>query len=214
MTNIQSIISSSLQVASIIPGKDIVGVFDDNFNQLFQQARPVKLRVFPNSKLMRHPIETGTKITDHQIFEPVEIELDLILNGGGILSLINGGQFFSNYQSLYNQINTYYKNGSLLTIQTKVGTYPNMVIEKMPHEETPEMFDAVLVKVKFSEALIVQAQYATLPPKSVVDPTNASTQQIGEQQTFAATDAQITQAGFDVGNLKSSLNLTGVGVNF
>ena len=215
MTNIQSVISTSLQVASVIPGKDIVGVFDQSFNQVFQQARPMELRVQPTSKLMRHPLETGSLITDHQIFLPVELEMDFLLsNGGGIaggiLSLVQGNGLTSSFQSLYQQIDAYYKASTIFTIQTKVSTFQNMVIEKLPHVEKPEMWDGILLKVRFSEAQFVSAQYSTLPPSSVVNPTNASTLQIGEQQAFPATTAQIAQATGDIDSFKSSLNLTGV----
>lgn len=143
---------------------------------------------------MRHPLETGAVITDHEIFEPIEIELSLMLTGGGVTSLLQGGDFFSNYRSLYSQIRTLYQTGTLLTVQTKTANYPNMVIEKMPHQETPDVYDSIVLAVNFTEAQFVTAQYATLPPSSVVNPTDASTQQSGQQQPIDASASQQAQA--------------------
>lgn len=192
--SIQGLLNTALSAFAVIPGFDIVGVFDQNFNQLFNQARPLKLRVKEQAKVMQHPVETGIVITDHEIFEPIEIELSLLLTGGGITSLIQGGDFFNNYRSLYSEIRNLYEKGVLLTVQTKTATYQNMIIQAMPHEETSDVYDGIVLAVRFSEVQYVTAQYATLPPSDVQDPSNASTQQSGQKQPSDATAAQNGQA--------------------
>lgn len=210
---IQQILSTEIQLASIIPGSDLVGVFNqEGFTQLFQQARPIELRVKEKAKVMKHPIETGSVITDHEIFEPVEIEMDFLLtNGGGIagniLNASKGNGLTSGVQSLYQQIRTYYTSGIILMIQTRAATYKNMIIDDIVHKESSEMFDSLLIRVMFQEVQFVTAQYATLPPSSVKNPTDASTQQIGEQNPVSATQAQAAQAGITITNYTQ--NLTG-----
>lgn len=216
MTTIQSIISTGLQLASVIPGTDVIGVFNQQgFSQLFQQARPLELRIKEMAKVMQHPIETGSVITDHEIFLPQEVEIDFLLtNGGGIagdvLSVIQGNGLTSGVQSLYQQIRTYYTSGILMTIHARSGTYNNMIIYDIAHKESAEMFDSLHVKVKFRQVQFVTAQYATLPPQDVVNQTDSSTQQIGEQNPVTATQDQAARAGIIIGNY--SQNLTGVGL--
>jgi hypothetical protein len=151
---------------------DIVGIFDANFNQLFTEARPLKAAIKEEAKLMTHPVETGASVTDHRIIQPVEIDLSLIVQS-------------ADYKSIYNRIKATYLNGDSLNIQTKTGVYKNMVIASIPHDEDPEMFDALTIAMKLTEVLYVTAQYAVLPARKVKNKTKASTTDSGEQQAAA-----------------------------
>lgn len=149
---------------------DTVAVFDENFNQVFSNARPIKAKIYESAKVMEHPVETGVTVTDHRVIEPVEIELSMILTA-------------ADYRSVFQQIKQIYIDATLLTVQTKTDSYQNMIISAMPHDEDPELFDAVAVAVKLEEVKFVTAQFGTLPASKVANPTNASTIQKGEQQT-------------------------------
>lgn len=148
---------------------DIVAIFDQNFNQLFRLARPIKAAVKEDSKLMEHPLETGATITDHSILLPLEIELSLIATRG-------------EYVDVYQRIKQSFRNRDLLVAQTKTGLYENMIIQSMPHEEDPEMFDSIAIAVTLREVLLVTAQFAKLPAKKVRNPSNSSTVDKGQQQ--------------------------------
>lgn len=149
---------------------DVVAVFDKNFNQVFVNARPIKAMISEQAKVMEHPIETGAVITDHRIIQPVEIELSLIL-------------IASDYRNVYQQIKQLYRAGEILTVQTRTDTYQNMLIQKLPHDEDPEMFDVVALALGLKEAQFVTAQFGTLPASKVRDATDASTTQKGQQTT-------------------------------
>lgn len=149
---------------------DAVAVFDEGFNQVFENARPIKAKVYESAKVMEHPVETGVMVTDHRVINPVEIELSLILTA-------------LDYRSVYQQIKQIYRDATLLTVQTKTDSYLNMIISDMPHDEDPDLFDAIAIAVKLKEVLYVTAQFGTLPASRVANPVNASTVQKGEQQT-------------------------------
>lgn len=205
MVKILNTISSALSSIALLPSKDVVAVFDQNFNQVFSQAIPMKAVIKPVAKTMEHPVETGVTITDHIIFLPIEIELNMMLTGiGGVVGFLTGS---TNYQSVYAQINSLFKAGTLLTVQTKTATYANMIIESIPHDEDPDRWDTVPLALKLRQVQFVQAQFATLPPSSVRNPANASTQQLGQVQPQAATAEQ--QA---FGANAYSRNLTGISV--
>lgn len=150
-------------------GVDVVGVFDSDFNQLFADGRPIKANVLEQSKVMDHPLETGATISDHRVILPVEIELTMILGSRG------------EYRDTYNEIKALFSQVDTLVVQTRTGTYANMIIEKMPHDETPDVFDAIPLVVKLREVQFVTAQFQALPPKAVAKKRNASTVKRGEQ---------------------------------
>ena len=148
--------------------QDVVGVFDSKFAQLFVDARPMKASISETSKIFEHPLETGAVIADHRIINPVDIVLPLVVNA-------------LDYASVFQQVKSAFVNASILTVQTKVGSYENMVIQEMPHEETPEMFDTVSIALKLRQARFVTAQYGKLPPAKVAAPKHTDTVKQGKK---------------------------------
>jgi hypothetical protein len=167
-------------VASFIPsfGSDSVAIFDQDYQQLFQDARALKATVKEEAKLMEHPVESGATIVDHRIILPVEIELALILTSGA-------------YQNTYNQIRDYYYNGTLLTIQTKSGIYQNQLIQSMPHEEDPSQYDVLTLILSTKQVIFVTAQYGTTPKNAA----NTNTVDRGTQQGATANAVQTGSIG-------------------
>ena len=171
MPNPLNIVSTLLPSAAI----DYVAIFDQNYNQLFREARAIKAVIKEQSKLMQHPIETGAIITDHRIIEPVEIELSLILAS-------------ADYQDVYKQLRQYYFQATLLIVQTRSGIYQNQLIESLPHEEDPSMFDALAVALSLKEVFYVTPQYGIVPKY----PTNATTANRGAQQGTPASTKDVS----------------------
>lgn len=157
--------------------QDVVGVFDASLNQLFVDARPIKAMIKPTSKFMDHPGETGITITDHRIFQPVEIELSLILKA-------------ATFRDTYQQIKAAYIALTALSVQTKADTYSNMYIIDMPHDEDPELFDTISLALKLREVNLVTAQYAQLPASQVAKKSNSSTTKTGQKNAGQATQGQ------------------------
>ena len=153
---------------------DIVAVFDDQFNQVFVNARPIKGTVNESAKVMEHPVETGATITDHIIFQPIEIELSLMLTS-------------ADYRSVYQQIKDIYLAGRLLTVQTRTSTHQNMLIQQLPREESTDVFNGISVALRLKEANFVTAQFGSLPEKSVANKSQSSTVARGQQQTTEKT---------------------------
>jgi len=156
---------------------DYVAVFDQNYNQLFTQARAIKAVVKEQSKVMEHPVESGAIITDHRIVLPIEIDLSLILAS-------------HDYQAVYNSIKQYYLNGTLLVIQTRSGIYTNQLISGLPHEEDPTMYNALTVALSLKEVILISAQYNVTPK----NPTNSNTTNRGTQQ---GTNVEQTSVAYD-----------------
>lgn len=154
--------------------QDVVAVLASDFSQVFQKARAIKATIMRASKAMEHPLETGATITDHRIVLPVNIELSFVLAS-------------EDYRAVYQQVRDLFKRGELLTVQTRVDSFPSMLIEKMPHDETPDMLDGVALALSLKEAQFVQPQFSAL---KVAQPKDSNTVQRGQQQPTEAPPAR------------------------
>ena len=146
--------------------QDVVAVLNADLAQVFETARAIKLTIGAGSKAMEHPLETGVVVTDHRIVLPMTAELSLILSG-------------ADYREAYQQIRELFKRGELLTVQTRVDSYPSMLIEKMPHEENADIYDGIALALSLKEAQFVTPQFSKL---KVAQPKNSNTVKRGQQQ--------------------------------
>lgn len=171
--NVQGIIGAVTNFTDSILslfGVDVVGIYDnDTFDQLFNDARPMKANITRSRKVMEHPIESGSLVQDFAITMPVEIELSLILTT-------------DEYQAVYQQIKGYFLTGTQVSIQTKADVFPDMLIQAMPHEESAEMFDVIPLALKLRQIQQVTVQYQALTQSNVVNTADQSTVNTGTQQ--------------------------------
>lgn len=158
---------------------DDVIVLDAEFNRLFERAQSIKATVDRQAKVMDHPIETGAMVTDHRVMLPVTVELSLVLSG-------------ELYKNTYHLIKSLYLSADLLTVQTRVDVFSNMIVAKMPHEETADMRDGVTIALSLREVELVTAKYgkaATAAPKKAKDSKNTNR---GQQQPKATSETRKT----------------------
>jgi hypothetical protein len=149
---------------------DVVAVVDpDTGEQLFTAAESMKANVSPTSRLMDHPLEDGSPVTDFRIVLPVQIELALLFSA-------------QDFDSTYAQIKATYLAGLMLTVRTNADTFENLVIEQMPHDETPDMFGMIPLSLRMREVQLITVAYQALQAQDVAQPTDQSTVQTGEKQ--------------------------------
>jgi hypothetical protein len=148
---------------------DVVCILDKDLRQVLETARPIKAGVKPSAKLMEHPLETGATIVDFRIVNPLTIELSLLLAT-------------EEYQAVYKQIQDLFTRAVLLTVQTRAGSFSNMLISSMPHEEDAGMMDAIPVAVSLQEVQLVDTLYTNVAPVKPRNPTDSKTVKRGEQQ--------------------------------
>lgn len=156
--------SDLLNIASNV---DIVAVLDqESMQQIFADARPLKATVKETARVMDYPVETGAILSDHRVSNPTEIEM---------LFIINSAFYASAYQAIRNA----WLMATKLSVQTKTGTYKNMIIADMPHEEDPDMFDAINQFIRFREVILVAPSSVASPDPlanyAPADPVNQST---------------------------------------
>ncbi len=152
---------------------NIVGIYNDT-TQVYVQARPLKASVRETSKVMDHPVETGVVLSDHHIINPVEIDLPLVVPA-------------IYYSAIYQQIKADFLAATELSVKTPVNVYTSMIIADMPHEESPEHFNAIIIGLHLKQVLFeVPGSTQPLPANySPADPADQDTVQSGLQAATA-----------------------------
>tara|TARA_R110000851_G_scaffold100026_6_gene215468 strand:- start:490 stop:1032 length:543 start_codon:yes stop_codon:yes gene_type:complete len=152
---------------------DVVGVYDEEFNQLFEKGRPVKASIKEDATYFKHPLENSETRTDHVVFNPVEIRLEVALTG-------------SEYRNVFQQIKVLFKEQTQLIVQTKTDTYENMYLQGIPHEEDADKFEGVMMSLSLSETLLA-------PTEEVFEPSadaDTSTTNRGRQEPDAPNESE------------------------
>lgn len=162
---------------------DVIGVFDSNLQQVFIDARPLGDDIRETSQVMRHPVESGTMIADNHIINPIEINIPFFIKS-------------KNYNAMYGQIKQAFYAATIFSIQLRTGFYPNMIIATMPHEEKPDMADAIIINVRFIEVqfvLPVSLASSTLPENfAPADSVDSNTVQAGIKSPASISPANST----------------------
>lgn len=159
------------------PMRDQIAVFDQSYSRVFRKADILDVRVREDARAMEHPVENGTIITDHRIILPVEIEITLSCTS-------------SDYASVYGQIRQNFYDAELFTVQTRTAVYENQMLTAMPHTETSEIMNGVLIILNFRQVLIVTA----VTVYSAKNASDADTVNRGTQQGTAANETQTDKA--------------------
>lgn len=147
--------------------EDVVGIFDEGGTQMFVTARSMRLQTSRSSKTMQHPLETGATVVDHRITLPTEATLMLVLQA-------------EDYRTGYSELSAAFNAGTLFTVQCKADSFASMYISDLPHEESPDQFDAITILLKLTEAQFFksQAQATNAKPRNS---KSSNTAKRGEQ---------------------------------
>jgi hypothetical protein len=150
MTQALNIINTALDFLSSTI--DRIGVYDESYNQVFKKARPLKVTVTEDSKLMEHPLESGAETVDHRIILPREIELVLVLSS-------------YDRRDVYEEIRQLWEDAQHLIVQTNSGVYENQVIKALPHEEKSEHYNSLFLILKLKEVMFADTAVVEVQPK-------------------------------------------------
>lgn len=150
-------------------------------NILFSTA-VMSCNVTEDSNLMEHPVESGFKVTENKVFNPVEIDIRMTMPS-------------NTFVSVYKELLDVYERSPYLRIKTKWRYYNNMVLQGMPHVENPENFDRIVFDLHFKETIIVEPKYIKLPVRKLKNPENSDTQKLGTNVTDSNKKVSILAQG-------------------
>lgn len=160
--NLSETISTSTQQRVVI-------LDNDTFDELFDSVSPMRLSVQESKRATKFAVEDGTERSDHIVTALTEMQIDLYL--------------YEETRNSFENLRQAFEEHMLVTVQTKVASYSNMLIVDIPHDETVDLGDAVNVSMRLQQWLAVQPEYGELPPRKVVNPAQSSTVERGQQTT-------------------------------
>lgn len=158
---------------------DVVGVYDQDGNQVFPAARPTRAFINPSARLMEHPVETGATIIDYRIILPIEIEMYILIPPLDVVST-------------YNEITQLFQNGEILTIVTRSGVYTNQILQGTPVDESVDFYGSLVVQLRFKQVQL----YQTISTNEIspANPPDTNTVDRGNVQLPPLTQDQINSA--------------------
>lgn len=132
----------------------------------------VHIEVGKHAEAINSPVETGTKVFDNKVIQPITVDMEVVAEAG-------------NY-AIHNIIDTMLKNRTyqFYTIGTKEGVYSNMMMVDASHTEEDSKFDKIVYKLQFVEILIA----------------SSSTQSFSVNKTASASDATTIPTGRKIGS--------------
>lgn len=157
--------------------QDLVCILDnDNLQQIFTATSPIRVSVRESKKATQFAVEDGSERSDHVVTAATEISFDLFIRDEWAR---NG----------YEEIRQAWRENRLVTVQTSVSSYPDMLILDIPHDETQEGGGSIRIPVRMQEWRTYEPQYGELPPAKVKNKNQSSTVQAGQKQTSETSEA-------------------------
>lgn len=178
--DIVAIFEEDAEVSAVASDEEGFGELVDR--QVLERAHLMRASVNEFVTSPKHPLENGRHTVDHRIFQPVEIEMRVILESrSSLLDAARGGEFETTPADVYDELRDLWERGVFLSVQTRTRTYPKMTIQALPHEETPEIFDGAIFAVNLEEMLI-ETENVSFSPE---DQEDSDTVKRGKQNAIA-----------------------------
>lgn len=154
---------------------------NDSLDQVFVSANPMRVSVKEEKRVTKFTVESGEERNDHVVTQAVEITIDFIVPDDDAKNAIE-------------MMRSMFRENKLFTVQCKMGSYPNMLIESFPHDETADMFAGATVPLRFTEWRETAPEYGGITQEQVRNKEHSSTVSRGKQTGSPASEAQEQKA--------------------
>ena len=125
------------------------------------------------------PIELGSEVNDHAYFKPRIVVITAGVGdyplGNFVNNLISQTTSFSRSSSVYQMLLTMQQTQQLITIQTGLIQYQNMLIESIETAQDKYSENVLIFRATCKEITLVQLQQTTVP-KQFIQPGKAANQ--------------------------------------
>lgn len=144
-----------------------VAILDnDTLQPIFHSAHPMRVSVNSAKRATKFGVEDGTERSDHVVKELVEIQIDFTA--------------VDDVRAAYESLRQVWDQNQLVTVQTKVRSFENMLLLGVPHEEDVSLGTAISMPLRFQEWVEVKPEEGELPPKKVANTNQSSTVKRGQ----------------------------------
>jgi len=151
--------------------------------------------------ITKHPVETGSVITDHAYKLPVRV----IINVGYSNSSAQANGDANYVQTVYQNFLTLQENRELFSVTTGKRTIDNMLIEYINELTTEQTENALLLEIACHEVLLATTTTASVQPPGTSTPSNQANPAVN-----ASPSQQGTQQLQPTTNYNSALYNTGI----
>lgn len=165
--NLSDFLSSSLMTRIAI-------LDNDTLMPIFQSAHPMRVSVLPEKRATKFAVEDGTDRSDHVVQELVQISMDFTV--------------VDDVRQAYESLYQVWEQNGLVTVQTKVRSFENMLILSIPHDEDISLGTGISMPIRLQEWIEVKPEEGELPPKKVVNKNQSSTVQRGQVKGVEASE--------------------------
>ncbi len=156
-----------------------VRILDESLNEIWSDVSVMDITITEEKTPTKFAVETGAERSDHVVESATEISITFMLTG--------------DIATQYHDMKTYFNMNSLLTIVTKTGVFPDMLINDFPQSQTNDMTDGAVLSLTFSEWIEVTPETGELSKTDVsrggdASSINRGTQQPQEQKSSAMSE--------------------------
>ncbi|WP_418187320.1 phage baseplate protein [Aliarcobacter lanthieri] len=159
----------------------MIKFFDnDTKEEIFKSTNILTLDAKLNKQATKYQVEDGTERNNHIIEKAKEIDMSIVL------TKVDESENIASFLELLD----YFNNDKLVTVQTKMNIYNNMLIEAIPHNESKDIFYGCTISMHLTEWREVKPEYGELKQEQVKDKKHSDTQKTGRQQGYEVTNTQ------------------------
>lgn len=156
---------------------------NDTKEVIFRKSNVLQVEAKPTKQVTKFKVEDGSDRNHHIVEKANEVSVSFILTDVDYMENINA----------YKELLEYHNDNKLVTLQTRLNIYENMVIETIPHSEDKEIFYGGVVNMTLSEWREVTPEYGELKQEQVKHPKNSDTKTTGRQQGTETKDPNETK---------------------
>lgn len=155
--------------------RDIQILDNDTGEVISTSINPLNVSVNESKTTTKFTVENGETRNDHIVDNAIEIQVEFLVVGE------TAGNVVADLRSRF-------RNNDLFTVQTRMNSYPDMLIESFPHDESQYIADGCYLNLTFTEWRETTPEYGELKQESVKDPEHSSTVKRGTQRGKEASE--------------------------
>lgn len=171
MALFQTFTNLILHIAQRTKDKNLAIYVQDSNVEALVNAKIFEGSATVDKKLMEHPKENGTVITDHVIDDPSQVNIQLLIEDDDATTI--------------NELMDYYRNSTVLTVKIKNEVFSNLIINSKPLSASSDHYDSTVYNLAFKEVQEAITQYVEMPQDQVKNATNAGRVKTGQKQPQA-----------------------------
>lgn len=137
-----------------------VAIYKDNkWERVISGFSPIECHVVIPSRVITAPVQSGVKIGDVQVLDPVNVVIVGKINASAEYNPYYGSSIVDDDRRTQKDIDRIQQDvgKSLVSVSTKDGFYNNLALETIESTNTTKEYDLAEYKLKFVQVIIKQA---------------------------------------------------------